>query len=87
MSRRQFIRRTAFSFAGIGGNAYLRDADVILTVDSDVPYVSGNANLRPDVTLIHLDIDPIKLDFPMWGFPADILAHCDSAGAFITNKL
>ncbi|HEY93494.1 MAG TPA: thiamine pyrophosphate-requiring protein, partial [Dehalococcoidia bacterium] len=71
------------SFAGLGGNVYLREADVILTVDCDIPYISGNANLRPDVKLIHLDIDPIKLDFPMWGFPADILAHCDSTGAFV----
>jgi acetolactate synthase-1/2/3 large subunit len=69
-------------FAGSGTNTYLKETDVILTVDCDVPYVGGNANLRPDVTLIHLDIDPIKLDFPMWGFPADILAFCDSAGAF-----
>jgi acetolactate synthase-1/2/3 large subunit len=69
-------------FAGSGTNTYLKEADVVLTVDCDVPYVGGNANLRPDVTLIHLDIDPIKLDFPMWGFPADILAFCDSAGAF-----
>ena len=71
------------SFSGIGGNNYLKEADVILTVDCDVPYVGGRVNLRPDVKLIHLDIDPIKLNFPMWGFPADILAHCDSTGAFI----
>jgi acetolactate synthase-1/2/3 large subunit len=71
------------SFVGSGANTYLKEADVLLIVDCDVPYVSGNANLRPDVKLIHLDIDPIKLNFPMWGFPADILAHCDSAGAFV----
>jgi acetolactate synthase-1/2/3 large subunit len=70
-------------FASSGANTYLKEADVLLTVDCDVPYVSGNVNLRPDVKLIHLDIDPIKLNFPMWGFPADILAHCDSAGAFV----
>ncbi|MFC1947163.1 thiamine pyrophosphate-requiring protein [Chloroflexota bacterium] len=70
------------SFSGIGGNLYLKDADVLLIVDCDVPYVSGNVNLRDDIKLVHLDIDPIKLDFPMWGFAADILAHCDSTGAF-----
>ncbi len=69
-------------FAGMGGSNYLREADVLLIVDCDIPYVAGNVNLRPDVKLIHLDIDPIKLDFPMWGFPADILAYCDSAGTF-----
>ncbi len=71
------------SFSGPGGNVYLKEADVILTVDCDVPYVGGTTNLRPDVKLIHLDIDPIKLDFPMWGFAADILAHCDSTSAFV----
>jgi acetolactate synthase-1/2/3 large subunit len=70
------------SFVGFGGNNYLKEADVLLVVDCDIPYVGGRVNLRPDAKLIHLDIDPIKLDFPMWGFPADILAHCDSAGAF-----
>ncbi len=70
------------SFAGFGVDRYLKDADLILTVDCDVPYVAGRANINPNAKLIHLDIDPIKLDFPMWGFPADILAHCDSAGAF-----
>ncbi|OGN88889.1 MAG: hypothetical protein A2158_05365 [Chloroflexi bacterium RBG_13_46_14] len=71
------------SFTGFGVDQYLKDADVLLTVDCDVPYVGGRVNLRPDIKLIHLDIDPIKLDFPMWGFAADILAHCDSAGAFV----
>jgi len=69
-------------FAGSGANTHVKESDVVLTVDCDVPYVGGRVNLRPDAKLVHLDIDPIKLDFPMWGFAADIFAHCDSAGAF-----
>jgi len=69
-------------YTGFGGGQLMRDADVLLTVDSDVPYVGGRNIIRPDAKLIHLDIDTAKLNLPMWGFAADILAQCDSATAF-----
>ncbi len=68
-------------FGGFGAERLCMNADVILTVDCDVPYVAGRAGINPEAKLIHLDIDPLKLDFPMWGFAADILAGCDSVKA------
>ncbi len=66
-------------FGGFGAEPYLKDADVVFVIDHDVPYIPAFANLKPDVKLIHFDIDTVKRDFPMWGFAADILVECDSS--------
>lgn len=66
-------------FGGFGSEPYMKDADIIFVVDHDVPYIPARANLKPDAKLIHFDIDSIKLNFPMWGFAADILTECDSS--------
>lgn len=58
---------------------YLEKADMVLIVDCDVPYLPARVNMRPDVKIAHLDIDPLKNGMPMWDFPADILAGCDAA--------
>ncbi|MFC2071030.1 thiamine pyrophosphate-requiring protein, partial [Chloroflexota bacterium] len=64
---------------GYSPDPYLNNADIILIIDHDVPYTPSRANLRTDAKIIHIDIDAVKRDLPMWGFPADILAECDSA--------
>jgi len=66
---------------GFDSGRYLEEADVIFMVDVDIPYAPGRANLRSDVRIIHFDIDPLKKDFPMWGFPVDVLVDCDSSKA------
>lgn len=68
-------------WAGMTGNQYIQNADVILAIDSDVPYIPINAKPNPDAQIIHIDIDPIKQSIPMWVFPTDSLMHADSAKA------
>ncbi|MCH8310186.1 MAG: thiamine pyrophosphate-requiring protein, partial [Chloroflexi bacterium] len=68
-------------WAGGAGNQYIAEADVILTIDSDVPYIPIKTKPRPDAQLIHIDIDPIKPSIPMWVFPTDSLMHADSSKA------
>lgn len=63
------------------GNRYVAEADVILTVDSDVPYIPTNAMPKPDAQIIQIDIDPVKPSIPMWVFPTDSLMHADSSKA------
>jgi acetolactate synthase-1/2/3 large subunit len=65
-------------YAGFEANPYLAEADVILSIDTDVPYVPSQATPRPEAKIIHLDIDPLKTDMPLWGFPVDYLIHADS---------
>jgi acetolactate synthase-1/2/3 large subunit len=67
--------------AGRAGNQYIADADVILMVDSDVPYIPINTKPRDDAQLIQIDIDPVKPSIPMWVFPTDSLMHADSSKA------
>jgi acetolactate synthase-1/2/3 large subunit len=65
--------------AGINPNPYLKDADVILVIDHDVPYVPAQDGPRPDAKIIHIDIDPIKQGMPLWGLPVDVLIEADSS--------
>ena len=57
---------------GFDATRHLDSSDLILMVDTDVPWLPKFAAPRPEVTCIHLDIDAGKSDFPMWGFAADI---------------
>ena len=56
-------------------------ADVILMVDTDVPYIPAQARPREDARFILIDIDPVKESFPIWGFPIDLAIQADSARA------
>ncbi len=67
--------------AGVEQNPYLKDADVILVIDAEVPYVPVQAKPKPDAKIIHIDIDPVKQDMPMWSFPVDVLIGADSSKA------
>ena len=68
-------------YAGSNAGPYLSEADVILAVDQEVPYIPAQAKPRPDAQIIHIDIDPIKPTIPLWVFPTDLLLHADSAKA------
>ncbi len=59
----------------------VEDADTILVIDRDIPYVPTQVNPRPDATIIHIDIDPLKRAIPTWFFPADMLIEADSSKA------
>jgi acetolactate synthase-1/2/3 large subunit len=47
-------------------------ADVILLLDVDVPWIPAFYKIRTDAKIIQIDNDPIKSNFPLWGFPIDI---------------
>jgi len=68
-------------WAGRAPGRYLEEADVLLMVDVDVPYVPVQGNPRPDATIIWIDIDPVKESIPLFTFPAHIRIHADSAKA------
>jgi acetolactate synthase I/II/III large subunit len=59
-------------FAGFDPLPLLEHADLGLLLDSDVPFIPQYAKRAGDVKWIQIDIDPLKSDFPMWGFPTDI---------------
>jgi acetolactate synthase I/II/III large subunit len=46
-------------------NPALAAADVILVIDSDVPWIPSLDELREDVVIHHLDVDPLKVQMPL----------------------
>lgn len=68
-------------FGGIEPNQFLPETDVILVIDNDVPYVPSRIKPAPGTQIIHIDIDALKQNMPLWGFPADILVEADSSRA------
>jgi acetolactate synthase-1/2/3 large subunit len=59
-------------------NQALGEADVVLVIDSDVPWIPNVTRPRPDATVFHIDIDPLKEQMPMWYIPARGVFRADS---------
>src|SRR5581483_1563926 len=58
---------------GVQTTKYVRGADVLFFIDTDVPWEPPNRNvLRDGVKIIHLERDPMFTAIPGWGFPADL---------------
>ncbi len=86
-TRMNFPSNHPLAVGGFTGE-YLKQADVILVIDHDIPYIPAMGKPASETKIIHIDIDPIKQDMVMWGFPSDILLQADSAKAIpALNKL
>jgi acetolactate synthase I/II/III large subunit len=66
-------------FAGADPLPLLETADLGLLLDCDVPFVPQFAKRANAMKWIQIDIDPLKSDFPMWGFPTDMRVQGNSA--------
>ncbi|MCW5978750.1 MAG: thiamine pyrophosphate-requiring protein [Bryobacteraceae bacterium] len=64
---------------GFAPARYLQQADCVLIVDHDVPWVPAQARPPAQAHIIHVDVDPLKRDIPIWGFPVDLSIHGDAA--------
>jgi acetolactate synthase-1/2/3 large subunit len=62
-------------------NAVLAAADVILVIDSDVPWIPTVNRPRPDAAIYHIDVDPLKQQMPLWHIPARMAFRADAATA------
>jgi acetolactate synthase-1/2/3 large subunit len=66
---------------GTEASPFIKDADVVLIIDHDAPYIPDRAKPGEEARVIYMDIDPVKEHLPMWGYPADVFIHCDSSKA------
>jgi acetolactate synthase I/II/III large subunit len=66
---------------GFQPGPFVEAADVILIVDSDVPYIPTQVTPRADATILQIDVDPIKERIPLWSFPLTSAIRADSARA------
>lgn len=81
----------------IGGsknsNPYIGEADVILAIDYDSPYVPAEGTPGQNAKILHIDVDPLTQGRPLWGRGADIFIKTDSRQAIgilirqIQNKI
>jgi acetolactate synthase-1/2/3 large subunit len=62
-------------------NPVLAAADVILVVDSDVPWIPTASRPANDATIIHIDVDPLKEQMPLWYVGAQHVFRADAATA------
>jgi acetolactate synthase I/II/III large subunit len=67
-----------YQFTTSEQNPVLAQADVILVVDSDVPWIHASSRPRPGATIYAVDIDPLKSQMSMWHIPARRFAAADS---------
>ena len=66
-------------FAGFDPLPLFERADLGLLLDTDVPFIPQQARLASAIKWIQIDLDPLKSDFPMWGFPTDMRIQGDCA--------
>ena len=64
---------------GYRRNAHVADADLILMIDVDVPWLFSRTRPVQGARLFHIDVDPIKPDLGFWHFPAEKSWCADSA--------
>jgi acetolactate synthase-1/2/3 large subunit len=73
------ISQASPCFAGFDPLPLLETADLGLLLDSDVPFIPKYAGRADAIQWIQIDIDPLKSDFPMWGFATDMRIQGDCA--------
>jgi acetolactate synthase-1/2/3 large subunit len=61
--------------------AFLKDADVVLVLDCDVPWIPSLHKLNPSAKVIHIGADPLFARYPVRGFPGDLAITAASAQA------
>ena len=58
--------------AGWDPHAALKEADVVLAIECDVPWIPVQGTPRADAKIIHIGADPLFARYPMRGFRTDI---------------
>ncbi len=66
--------------AGEAGEV-LTDADVVLILDTEVPWIPVQAAPPPDATVLQIDVDPVKASMPTWAYPVALSVTADTAVA------
>ncbi|KIW39557.1 uncharacterized protein PV06_08158 [Exophiala oligosperma] len=65
-----------------GSEPSITTADFILVVDCDVPWIPTQCKPRADARIVHVDVDPLKQQMPVFYIPAMARFKADSATAF-----
>jgi acetolactate synthase I/II/III large subunit len=58
-------------------NPDLANADLVMVLDSDVPWIPIHNRPNPGAKIIHIDADPLKVQMPLWYMHADRVYQAD----------
>ena len=72
------LLHAGYQFTTSEQNPVLAQADVILVVDSDVPWIHATSRPSPGAAIYDIDIDPLKPSMSMWHIAARRFAAADS---------
>jgi len=61
-----------------GQNELLAGADLILVLDSDVPWIPMKNKPAEDATIYYIDMDPLKEEMPLWYIPSKRFFKADA---------
>ncbi|KAL7810622.1 thiamine diphosphate-binding protein [Trichoderma gracile] len=61
-----------------GGEKSIADADVILVIDADVPWIPTHVKPNPDAKVFHIDLDPLKQQMPVFYIESQATYRADS---------
>ena len=64
--------------AGDDPHALLREADLLLAVDTDAPWLAGSGRPRDGAKVYVVNEDPLQESLPLWYLPADHFVRADS---------
>ena len=59
----------------------LEQADLVLALDHDFPYIPTLTKPGPDAFVVQIDLDPVKEQIPLWTFPVDLPVRADTSQA------
>ncbi len=62
-------------------NTALASADLVLVIDSDVPWIPTVSRPADTARIFHIDIDPLKQQMPLWYIPAHHVFRADAQTA------
>src|SRR5690606_20720958 len=62
-------------------NEALAEADCVLVIDSDVPWIPTISRPSKDARIFHIDVDPLKENMPLWHIGAEETFRADAARA------
>jgi acetolactate synthase I/II/III large subunit len=58
--------------AGWDPHALLKEADLVLVVECDVPWIPAQGGPRPGAKVVHIGADPLFARYPLRGFRTDV---------------
>lgn len=64
-----------------GGEKSIPDADVILVLDADVPWIPAHIKPNPEARVFHIDLDPLKQQMPVFYIESEATYRADTQTA------